>query len=151
MISFQVIEHIQDDISFVKEIYRVLKEEGMFSLTIPNRLYRLKPKEKPRNPFHVREYAPLDLQRLLIKIFNEANVFGIRGIKEVQEIEVNRTKDSIILKLDSLSLRRFLPFSFRRKVLRTLTGRGEISEDYINQKIQIIYILTMTVTLSMIV
>jgi SAM-dependent methyltransferase len=133
VISFQVIEHIQDDFSFVKEINRVLKKGGKLFLTTPNRLYRLKPNEKPRNPFHIREYAPLDLRELLKKVFNEAKVLGIRGNKEVQEIEINRNKKPTILKIDPLNLRRFLPSSFRRAILRLLNNRGKENKDYINK------------------
>ena len=36
VVSFQVIEHIKDDKSFLKEIYRVLKPGGVAVLTTPN-------------------------------------------------------------------------------------------------------------------
>ena len=36
-VSFQVIEHIEDDVTFLKEIYRVLKPGGQLILTTPNR------------------------------------------------------------------------------------------------------------------
>lgn len=133
VISFQVIEHIHDDLGFVKEIHRVLKKGGKLFLTTPNRLYRLKPNEKPRNPFHIREYAPLDLQELLKKVFSDAEILGIRGNKEVQEIEINRVKEPKILKLDPLNLRRFLPSSFRRAILQLLNNQRTENKDYIDK------------------
>lgn len=47
VISFQVIEHLVDSVSFVLETYRVLKKNGIFLITTPNRNYRLKPNQKP--------------------------------------------------------------------------------------------------------
>lgn len=133
IVSFQVIEHVQDDIGFISEIKRVLKTDGTFFLTTPNRLYRLKPNEKPKNPFHIREYSPQDFQGLLKKGFNEAKVLGIRGKKEVQEIEINRTKEPMILKLDPLNIRRFLPSSFKRTILKILKVKGKENKDYLDK------------------
>ena len=36
VISFQVIEHIKDDVDFVAEVYRVLKPNGVFIVSTPN-------------------------------------------------------------------------------------------------------------------
>ena len=57
IVTFQVIEHIQDDEEFIKEIYRVLKAGGKLILTTPNRLMSLS-----RNPWHVREYSPEEMR-----------------------------------------------------------------------------------------
>ena len=53
VVSFQVIEHIQDDGLFLQEINRVLKPGGIALLTTPNRKLSL-----TRNPWHIREYLP---------------------------------------------------------------------------------------------
>ena len=45
VVTFQVIEHIQDDNYFLEEIYRVLKPGGKLLLTTPNKLMSLS-----RNP-----------------------------------------------------------------------------------------------------
>src|SRR5690349_2313733 len=49
VVSFQVIEHIQDDHLFLREIHRVLKPGGTALLTTPNRKLSL-----TRNPWHIR-------------------------------------------------------------------------------------------------
>ena len=54
VVTFQVIEHIQDDNYFLEEIYRVLKPGGKLLLTTPNKLMSLS-----RNPWHIREYTLL--------------------------------------------------------------------------------------------
>ncbi|KXK27781.1 MAG: type 11 methyltransferase, partial [Bacteroidetes bacterium OLB12] len=49
VVSFQVIEHIENDHLFLQEINRVLKPGGIALLTTPNR-----PLSLSRNPWHVR-------------------------------------------------------------------------------------------------
>lgn len=49
VITFQVIEHIDDDAAFVREIARVLRPGGRLILTTPNA-----PMSLTRNPWHVR-------------------------------------------------------------------------------------------------
>ena len=58
IVSFQVIEHIQDDMLFLKEIHRVLKPGGIALLTTPNRRMSLS-----RNPWHIREYLSDELKK----------------------------------------------------------------------------------------
>jgi len=59
IISFQVIEHIKDDMLFINEIFRLLKPGGTAILTTPNILMTL-----TRNPWHIREYTSKSLQRI---------------------------------------------------------------------------------------
>src|SRR5687767_5454618 len=47
VVSFQVIEHIEDDELFLREIHRVMKPGGIALLTTPNRRLSL-----TRNPWH---------------------------------------------------------------------------------------------------
>ena len=50
-VSFQVIEHIERDVDFVREVSRVLRDGGSFIVSTPNA-----PMSLTRNPWHVREY-----------------------------------------------------------------------------------------------
>src|SRR4030042_7005749 len=65
VVSFQVVEHVQDDKNFLSEIYRVLKKGGELILTTPNRIYRLRHGQKPWDRFHIREYYPSGLEKIL--------------------------------------------------------------------------------------
>lgn len=89
-LSFQVIEHIHEPMNFLLEAKRVLSDEAPFFLTTPNRTHRLKPGQKPWNKFHVTEYYPDEFRELLENVFDEVEVMGIYGRKEVQEIEYRR-------------------------------------------------------------
>ena len=78
IITFQVIEHIENDDLFIKEIHRVLKPGGKVIITTPNKKLSL-----TRNPWHAREYLPKELQNLLEKYFNKLELKGVHGNEKV--------------------------------------------------------------------
>lgn len=114
IVSFQVIEHVQNDKSFVSEIYRVLKMNGIFILTTPNRVYRLRPGQKPWQTYHVREYYSYELEQILKGTFSNVKVYGICGIEDVQKFEIERVRRvSNMASLDIFKFRRILPDSIK--------------------------------------
>ncbi len=121
VISFQVIEHIQDDKNYVSEIRRVLKQTSPCILTTPNREYRLNPGQRPWNRFHVREYSSHSFKELLGNMFYDVTIWGIRGTEEIQKIERERVEQILrINSLDPLRLRRLIPESIKPKVIDIL-------------------------------
>ncbi len=110
VVSFQVIEHIQDDELFLKEIYRVLKPGGTALLTTPNRRLSL-----TRNPWHIREYLPEELTQLAKGIFNEVQMKGIGGNTKVMTYyEENRKSVRRFTRWDVLDLQHKIPASLLR-------------------------------------
>lgn len=79
VITFQVIEHIDDDAAFVREIARVLRPGGRLILTTPNA-----PMSLTRNPWHVREYRIDELRRLLSEAFSAVETHGVFGNERVR-------------------------------------------------------------------
>jgi ubiquinone/menaquinone biosynthesis C-methylase UbiE len=79
LVSFETIEHIDDDRRFLAEAARVLKPAGRFVCSTPNRRL-LDPGTKitnqPFNPFHVREYTQGELEGLLREFFASIAWFG---------------------------------------------------------------------------
>jgi SAM-dependent methyltransferase len=67
--AVEVIEHIEDDARFVKELCRLVKPGGVCYLTTPNGVGV--PKE---NPDHVRHYTRRSLESLLLSVFDEVTV-----------------------------------------------------------------------------
>ncbi len=110
IVTFQVIEHIEEDDAFVKEIYRVLKPGGVAIITTPNIKMSL-----TRNPWHVREYTLTELQALLTKYFSEVKMQGVYGSGRVNDY-YERNKESVqkYKRLDIFNLEQRLP----RKVLQ---------------------------------
>ena len=105
VVTFQVIEHIQDDQKFVKEIHRVLKPGGKLILTTPNILMSLS-----RNPWHIREYNPTEMKDILKTSFSDINIKGVYGNEKVMKYyKENKKSVENIRKWDILSLEKYLP------------------------------------------
>jgi SAM-dependent methyltransferase len=105
VICFQVIEHIKDDHGLMKEIRRVLRPGGCVVMTTPNRQTSL-----TRNPFHVREYTPREMQALVQGHFPGADVQGIYGNEKVMAYyEQNKRSVARMTRLDVLDLQHRLP------------------------------------------
>lgn len=135
VISFQVIEHVRDDKNFVSEIYRVLKNNGIFIITTPNRTLRLKPGQKPWNRFHVREYDQNELELVLKSKFSNVKVWGIFGNDEIQQIETERVKLSImIISFDPLNLRKLVPEPLKQKAIKILGGIKKRKQEIKNNR-----------------
>ena len=80
VVTFQVIEHIQNDEAFLKEIKRVLIPGGKLIMTTPNILMSL-----TRNPWHIREYNPEQMTSIVKSIFSVFEVKGIFGNEKVMD------------------------------------------------------------------
>lgn len=110
VVSFQVIEHIQEDEFFLNEIFRVLKPGGMAIISTPN----IK-KTLTRNPWHIREYTAHQLTKLSESIFSKVESKGIGGNKKVMEYyEMNKASVKKITRFDVLNLQYRLPASLLR-------------------------------------
>jgi SAM-dependent methyltransferase len=120
IVSFQVIEHIQNDALFLKEIHRVLKPGGAALLTTPNRSMSLS-----RNPWHIREYLPQELANLAKKFFPQVEMKGITGNKKVMEYhEENRRSVNRIMRFDIFNLQYRLPAFMLRLPYEILNRRN---------------------------
>ena len=105
VISFQVIEHIQDDETFVKEIARVLKPGGKFICTTPNIKMSLS-----RNPYHIREYTVEQLKALIAKYFKVVQPLGIFcDTKAMDYFERNKQSVKRYTRFDIFNLQYRLP------------------------------------------
>ncbi len=71
--SFETIEHIPRYEVFLKELRRVTREGGQLILSTPNVLVTSR---YPRNPFHVHEFTPDELQELLQREYRHVELRG---------------------------------------------------------------------------
>ena len=110
VVSCQVIEHIEDDMTFVREVARVLRPGGKFVLSTPNA-----PMSLTRNPWHVREYNVDELSNLLSCYFSTVEAYGVVGNDKVMEYYLkNRASVRKITRFDIFDLQHRLP----RKLLQ---------------------------------
>ncbi|MBD8487732.1 methyltransferase domain-containing protein [Echinicola sp. CAU 1574] len=110
VVSFQVIEHIENDRLFLEEIYRVLKPGGQAIISTPNIRHTLS-----RNPWHVREYTGKELIDLCEKVFDKVHAKGIGGNEKVWDYhEANRKSVNKIMRFDIFDLQHKLPAAILR-------------------------------------
>lgn len=75
VVAVEVLEHVEEDENFVREVMRVLKPGGLFLMTTPNG-----DSVKNTNPDHKRHYRREQLTALLSRYFKEVDVeYAIRG------------------------------------------------------------------------
>lgn len=105
IVTFQVIEHIEDDAGMVREMARVLKPGGLMIMTTPNIKMSL-----TRNPWHVREYTVSQLKGLLQNYFSEVDMKGVYGNQKVMDYyHANRKSVEKITRFDFFNLQYRLP------------------------------------------
>lgn len=105
VVTFQVIEHIEEDEDFVEEIYRVLKPGGKALITTPNKAMSL-----TRNPWHIREYLTSELKELTQYYFTKVEMLGLYGNSKVNAY-YDKNKESVerITRFDIFNLQYRLP------------------------------------------
>ena len=77
VVSFETIEHVDVGMqeNFLKEVKRLLKDDGVFVVSSPNKLfYSDIPNYK--NEFHLREFHEKDFVEFLRQYFEQVSVFG---------------------------------------------------------------------------
>ena len=75
VVSVEVIEHIPDPNAYLAEVWRILRKDGVFVLTTPNKL-RSSPTPGSLWPEHIREYTPEELRDLLKQVFHQVEMWG---------------------------------------------------------------------------
>ena len=144
IVTFQVIEHIQNDELFIKEAFRVLKPGGTLLLTTVNRLFSL-----TRNPWHVREYTADELKSLMLRYFPKVDTRGIHGNGKVMTYyEQNKKSVEKITRYDVLNLQHRLPrwmLQVPYDLLNRLNRNKLLEQDGLAAEIQYTdYVLTNT-------
>lgn len=116
--AFQFIEHINDRLGFIKEVYRVLKPGGTFLCTTPNIKMSI-----ARNPFHVHEYTFDEMKNEISSVFDNFEIEGLQGNSKVNKYyEENSRWAKKILMLDPLGIHKMVPASWIIKPYNFLTS-----------------------------
>ncbi|MFR9652024.1 MAG: class I SAM-dependent methyltransferase [Rikenellaceae bacterium] len=105
VVTFQVIEHIDNDSEFIAEIARVLRPTGCLIISTPNA-----PMSLTRNPWHVREYTAEQFTTLLSSSFTNVTAKGVAGDSKIMEYyQRNREGVERITRFDIFDLQHRLP------------------------------------------
>lgn len=103
--SFQFIEHIAAQTTFLKECLRVLKPNGKLLITTPNAK-----KTFARNPFHIKEYTFNEIETDIAQLTPTFKLLGLQGNEKVNAYyKKNEASVKRILKLDIFKLHKILP------------------------------------------
>ena len=85
IVSFEAIEHIHDDKKYLRELARCLKADGLCIISTPNKLVTSPIWKTPPNKWHIREYRPKELERILNIFFSQVLVQGEHVIDPKQK------------------------------------------------------------------
>ena len=80
MVSFEVIEHIERYFDYLENVSLLLKENGQFLLSTPNRLQTFTWNTQ-WNPCHFQEFSPYQLRRILGWYFTRVRLIA-QGIRD---------------------------------------------------------------------
>jgi SAM-dependent methyltransferase len=78
-VSLETIEHIERDRDYLSEMVRLVRPDGCFICSTPNRTLTNPGRQladSPWNPYHVREYTSQEFVQLLSDYWEEVQVFG---------------------------------------------------------------------------
>lgn len=101
IIAFELIEHVEDQRRFLKEVKRVLKKSAQFIVSTPNKKIYLD-KTGTKNPYHKREFYLNEIEDLLRENFQHMAIFGQKIIAGSVLWEINS---------DNLSLGELYPIN----------------------------------------
>jgi SAM-dependent methyltransferase len=124
--SFQVLEHVADPDAYLAEARRLLRPGGVLLLATPDRRTRLLRWQRPWNRWHLREWEPAGLARLLRRHFDDVEVLTMGGRREVLALELRRTRRLkwLTLPVTLPVLPRRLRFAALDALFRLKTSRG---------------------------
>lgn len=74
--TFETLEHLHHRRPFLGELTRVIVADGKLVLSTPNAYYTRPVDGRPRNPFHVHEYTPEELDAEIREHFVDVRMLG---------------------------------------------------------------------------
>lgn len=120
--AFEMVEHLKKAKRFLKEVNRVLKGDGKFILSTPNRKYRLRVK----SPYHFKEYDYQELQKILSNFFERVEIRGQsksgRAMSALEDFMKSQAARQSLVDKDFLGLRKLFPKAFKEKIWRYAGG-----------------------------
>ncbi len=122
--SFQVLEHIEDNSLYLSTLSSFLNAGGFVYISTPNRLIYSPKSKKPSNPYHYKEYSPVELAEILNNYFDDLEIWGQKITnQEYQEYENNLRRK---VKTAPYWLRKWIPSFITAPIIKKLKGRNPV-------------------------
>lgn len=116
--SFQVIEHVPNDVEYIKTLKKFLNPGGHLLISTPDKTHRLFSYiQKPWNIFHLKEYTSESLENLLRKQFAKVEILKIGSDSDLVLDEIIRTKKQKLITLPCTVF--FYPKALRAFLLKS--------------------------------
>jgi 2-polyprenyl-3-methyl-5-hydroxy-6-metoxy-1,4-benzoquinol methylase len=119
VVSFETIEHVMDQLTFLRECKRVLRPGGRLICSTPNRTIS---RWGQKNPFHFRELTVVEFADLLTSMFSEVQLYA----QKCRIYPVFVARKVLLSVLEKLRLteptKRFLRWKPTRTIPRTEFG-----------------------------
>jgi O-antigen biosynthesis protein len=105
IVCFEAIEHIQDHDQLLQEVKRLLRPDGLFIVSTPNKL-TYHDEARDENPFHMKELYFDEFQKLLTTYFGNVSFLGQRAhpsssIWPIDTVNVSAIEDVVIRRGES--------------------------------------------------
>lgn len=101
VVALEVIEHLKDADLFLRECSRILKLNGTFICSTPNKRIVSPLHRKPRNPYHIKEWNSQEFSELISRYFTNVVRYEQRmlTLKKRVKPELIRIVDSMLIKV----------------------------------------------------
>jgi len=127
--SFQVIEHVPNDIEYVTKLKKFLNPGGYLLISTPDKKHRLfNHIQKPWNIFHLKEYTPKSLENLLKKHFSKVEILKIGSESDLVLAEISRTKKQKLITIPSTLF--LYPTALRLFLLKSQKQLFDLKQKY---------------------
>lgn len=138
IIAFEMIEHLSKPAAFLREAKRILKPKGVLILSTPNKIVQ-SPTGEPMSPYHTKEYAPKELEKLLKMQFTNVQIYGqkrsVKVDKAYSDFMNSQKVRQLLVDLDIFKFRKFLTEG-RKEIIWQRLGApfGRASQEYVSTK-----------------
>jgi len=133
VISFEVLEHIRQQEQFLQEAKRVLKKDGLFILSTPNKSV-MSPQGVFQNPDHVREFSAPELKEFLLSIFSRVDLYGQKPSAKVGEVLECRKESYQKVGLIPVFLRRIFQKTLKQYLFKAYVSFCSMARKKIRQE-----------------
>jgi SAM-dependent methyltransferase len=141
VVNFQVIEHLWDQLQFLRECFRVLKPGGELLISTPNRITFSPGRDTPLNPFHTRELNAGELRELLEDAgFTVSILTGVHHGPSLKALDAKHGGSFIDAQIERALAGEPWPADLTADVAAVTTDDFEISEPNIDASLDLLAI-----------